>query len=351
MRERCLQLTNTVAMSNMGDLYFEGFYSTKTKKDLGTGFDLNMADVTADKVIDLFPVIDSIVPLLKTFKGTMDCEMAATTQLDTAMNLIMPTINGIMKINGSDMQIDDNPAFRKIARLLLFRDRKLGKIDDVSMNGLIADNKMEIFPFVLKIDRYTLALSGLQDFGEDYHYHISVLRSPIPFRFGINVIGKGDFDNYKIRLGKAKYKNTNVPVFTQQIDTMRINLLNSIHNIFEKGVDKAIAENLASKNSFDAAKERINYTSEDKVEPLDSAEQAQIDSLLMAFDHPEGVGEKTDSLSDSTSSVQESTEEKIDNAISEIKQGSAESRKSRREARKAQRRAKKEMLKEDDNEE
>ena len=28
MKERCLQIANTVATSNMGDIYFEAFYST-----------------------------------------------------------------------------------------------------------------------------------------------------------------------------------------------------------------------------------------------------------------------------------------------------------------------------------
>ena len=60
MKERCIQLTNTLATSNMGDIFFEGFYSTKSKQDIKAGFDLNLSDITADKVVQLFPAVDSI---------------------------------------------------------------------------------------------------------------------------------------------------------------------------------------------------------------------------------------------------------------------------------------------------
>ena len=302
MKERCLQLTNTVATSNMGDLYFEGFYSTRTKKDLSAGFDLNMVDITADKVIELFPAVDSVIPMLKNFKGNLDCEMAATSQLDTNMNLVMPSIDGLMKIGGENLQIDKNDAYKKLARMLLFKDKKQGRIDKLSINGLISDNKLEIFPFILKVDRYKLALSGLQDFDQSFKYHISVLRSPIPFRFGINLTG--NFDDWKIRLSKAKYKNENVPVFTKQLDTMQVNLVNSIHNIFQRGVEAALAQNTAAKNDVAQAKDKAGYTDE-LPEPLDSARQVMLDSLLYAFDHPEDstLSARLDSLTSSADSI------------------------------------------------
>jgi hypothetical protein len=68
-----------------------------------------------------------------------------------------------------------------------------------------------------------------------------MIKSPMLFRFGVDFYGQ-DFDNLKFRLGKAKYKSANVPAFSAQIDETRFNLSSSIRNIFEKGVDNAIAE-------------------------------------------------------------------------------------------------------------
>lgn len=275
VRQRCMQITNTVATSNMGDIYFEGFYASRTREDITAGFDLTLVDITADKVITLIPQVDSILPMLKTFKGMLDCEMAATTKLDTNMVFITPSINGMMKIDGSDLSIHDDGSFRKIARILRFKDKKVGKIKDMSVHGLITDNTLEIFPFVLSVDRYTLAMSGLQNFDQSFKYHVSVLKSPIPFRFGVNL--SGNFDKWKYRLGKAKYKNTNVPVFTSQIDNMQVNLVNSIHNIFSKGVDVAVQQNAADRAAVQQQMKAAGYDAKSETADLTPEEKARLE--------------------------------------------------------------------------
>lgn len=287
MRNRCLQVTNTVATSNMGDIYFEGFYSTRSKEDIKTGFDLNLADITADKVVQLFPVVDSIMPMLTSFKGQLDCEIAATTDLDTNMNILTPTMNGVIKIKGRDVTVEDSPEFRKLARTLMFKDKKIGKVADMSVSGIVSDNRLEIFPFVLKVDRYAMAMSGLQDFDQSFKYHVSVLKSPLPFRFGINLYG--NFDKWKFKIGKAKYKNTRVPVFTAVIDTTRMNLVNSIHNIFTKGVEAAVQTNNSLKTAVDERKVELGYDAESDIDSLDTGEMHLLDSLQAAMDAPDSV--------------------------------------------------------------
>ena len=77
--------------------------------------------------------------------------MAATAQIDTNMNIMMPTINGVMRIGGEDLSISDNEMFRTLARKLMFKNKKEGRIDKMTVEGVIKDNTMEIFPFVLKV--------------------------------------------------------------------------------------------------------------------------------------------------------------------------------------------------------
>ena len=277
LRQRCLQVTNTVATSNMGDIYFEGFYSTRSKKDVTAGFDLNLVDITADKVITLIPAVDSIIPMLKSFKGMLDCEMAATSQLDTNMNFIAPSINGILKIAGTDLFLEADGGIRKLAKTLMFRDKRIGHIDDMSVQGLVGNSQIEVFPFILGVDRYQLAMSGIQNFDQNFRYHVSVLKSPLPFRFGINLWG--NFDDWKFSVVRAKYRNANVPVFTAQIDQMQGNLVESIHNIFSRGVDGAVARNLEGRDSIDERKAAIGYDGSLEEGELSQEELSQIDSL------------------------------------------------------------------------
>lgn len=245
VRERCVRLTDTELSSDIGDISFEGFYSTRTKQDLKTGFDLELNDITAEKVIEMMPAVDSVMPMLKSFSGRLNCIVSATASLDTAMNIQTPSINGVIRISGDDLTLSESTAFEQIARKLMFKDRTGGHIDHMSVEGLISDNRIEVFPFVLKVDRYTLAMSGVQNLDASFKYHVSVIDSPLPFRVGIDL--SGTFDDFKFRIGKPKYKSAEVPVFSEVIDDTRINLRESIRDIFRRGVDNAIRENRSNR--------------------------------------------------------------------------------------------------------
>jgi hypothetical protein len=252
-----VQITETEAKSNVGDITFDGFYASRSKKDLKAGFSVDFKDITAEKVISLMPAIDTLMPILKSFEGMLNCEIAATTQLDTNMNLMMPSINGILRITGDDLAVKNSDIFKKLAKKLLFKNKKEGHIDHMSVEGVISDNVVEVFPFVLTMDRYTLALSGLQNLDMSFKYHVSLIKSPFLIRLGLDIFGD-DFDNMKFRIGRPKYKNPNVPVFSKVIDDTKINLVSSIENIFKKGVDAVIKEH----NEVDLIrkhKKDINY--------------------------------------------------------------------------------------------
>lgn len=273
MKQRCLQITNAVAESNMGDLYFEGFYSTKTRDDIKAGFDLNMVNITAEKVITLMPAVDTILPMLQSFSGMLDCELVATSEIDREMNLILPSIDGVMKISGSNLTLDNNEQFAQIAKYLLFRNKKKAIVDKMSVEGIIRENTLEVFPFILNIDRYTLAASGIQHLDESFKYHISGIKTPIPIKFGVNVFGT-DFDHMKFKLGRALYPSTKIPVFTTELNAVQFNLIESIHSIFDLGVEKAIEKN-KSQTIVQDKKAKEGYTT-DSAE-LSAAEMAEIE--------------------------------------------------------------------------
>jgi hypothetical protein len=294
MKERCVQITNTKALTNMGNINLEGFYSTKSKTNLKAGFSITFEDITAEKVINLMPSIDTIMPLLKSFGGNLNCELAATAQLDTNMNFIMPSINGIMRIGGEDLSIKNSDMFRKMAKLLIFKNKKEGHIDKMTVEGVIKDSKVEIFPFILEIDRYMLGLSGVQNMDMSYRYHASLIRSPFLIKLGMDIYGP-DFDNMKFKIGKAKYKNRNVPVFSAVIDDTKVNLIESIRNIFDKGVDAVIDEN-RKMSAIEKHKKDIGYIQavDQKLEELSADEQKQFEAEQEALNNPEAA---TDSLS------------------------------------------------------
>ena len=181
--------------------------------------------------------------MLRSFAGDLNCELAATAEMDTLMRLVLPSIDGVLRISGKDLSIDgDTPEFKRIAKMLVFRNKNGAYVNEMGVTGMVRDNVMEVFPFVMGVDRYTLALSGLQHLDESFSYHLSAIKSPLLVKFGINIWGD-DFDHIKYGLGRAKYRRIPVPDFSRQLDTVQNSLLASIHNVFELGVDQVIAEN------------------------------------------------------------------------------------------------------------
>ncbi|MBQ7812793.1 MAG: hypothetical protein IJ394_09575 [Bacteroidales bacterium] len=256
-KDRCVQITGAKAVTNMGDISFDGFYATRSKEDIQAGFSFDFADITADKVISLMPAVDTLMPMLKSFNGLLNCELAATARLDTAMNIITPSIDGVLRIGGRDLAISGDASINKLAKILKFKNIDEARIDAMLVEGMIKDNTLEVFPFVLEIDRYTLALSGMQNLDMSFKYHISMIKSPMLFRFGVDLYGP-DFDNMKFKVGKAKYKNVNVPAFSSEIDEVKINLAESIRRIFEKGVANAMAEH-KEQDAIREYKKEIGY--------------------------------------------------------------------------------------------
>lgn len=293
MKERCVQITNTYAASNIGGVSFEGFYTTRAKQDIRAGFSFNFKDITAEKAINLMPAVDTIMPLLKSFSGNLNCDLAATARLDTNMNILTPSINGVLRISGNDLAITDNDMFTSLAKKLHFNNKKVGTINSMTVEGVIKDNILEVFPFIVKMDRYTLALSGKQNLDLSYRYHASLIKSPMLIKVGVDVYGQ-DFDNMKFKIGKPKYKNENVPVFTAVIDETRINLTESIRSIFEKGVDAAIREN-EKQEAIIGLKEEIGYVNavDQQLEELSQEEQKQLEESETVSSETNGSSNNT----------------------------------------------------------
>ena len=271
MQDQTAQLLGTHVISDIGRIAMDAYYTTQSVDDIAAGVNVRLSDMLAHDIIQLLPSVDSLMPALKSFEGRLDCNLSATTQLDTNMNVVIPTLDGLLRISGQDLEVKDAGDLRRITRLLLFRNKNIGHIDDLVVDAVVHDSKLEVFPFELGVDRYRLALQGLQGFDRSMYYHISILRSPFLLRFGINLFGS--LDNWKFQLGRARYREGRVPVYTAQLDSVQINIAKGIRDIFETGVRRVEAF-----NEMDSV---VQVGDDD---PLSLEEQQQIDDLALAAD-------------------------------------------------------------------
>ena len=142
-----------------------------------------------------------------------------------------------MFISGDSLVLMDGETFAEISKMLMFKNKKRNVFDHIETNITIEDGNVTIYPFLLEIDRYRAAVGGTQGLDMNFDYHISILKSPVPFKMGINITG--NLDDMKIRLGKAKYKDAVSPVEIRKVDSTRINMGRNIIEEFRKLVERA----------------------------------------------------------------------------------------------------------------
>lgn len=249
-RDRCLQLNGLKAVTDAGEMTLTALYATRSREDITAGFDLEMHRMQVERLIRAVPSVDTLLPMLRSFEGVVDCQLAATVALDTAMNFILPTLRGVGRIHGDSLVLLDGETFSEIARMMRFKNRQRNLIDHISVEMIMRDNQIELFPFVIEMDRYRAAVSGIQRLDMSFDYHISVLRSPIPFRLGINISGTPD--KFKWKLGRARYKNVDVPTYVELIDSTRLNLRRTLTDAFRRGVQAASLGQLQAAASVDS---------------------------------------------------------------------------------------------------
>ena len=277
--QRCLQLTNTTASTNLGDVEVDAFYATTSRKDIQMGVDLQLKQMSAYDIIHMLPSVDTLMPLLKSFSGDFDCRISATTQLDTNMNVLIPTIDGLIHIAGQNLNVEDAGDLRKITRLLMFRNKNIGNIDDLSVDAVVEKNKLEIYPFILGVDRYKLALMGVQSFDGKMRYNASVVKMPLlPIKFGVNIFGT--LDKWKFGIGRSKYRHGNVPEFTTELGDMQINIRQAIRDVFQKGVRNAVAATEKSQANLAQRKKELGYDSSLPAGFLSNKEYQEFDSIM-----------------------------------------------------------------------
>lgn len=232
-----LNLSELSARSDVGSIGLNALYQAATRKDATFAFGLRIKDFRIKEFLDLIPAVDSLMPLLQGISGVINADLAATTALDSAMNLDLPSLKAALRISGDSLVVIDDKTYRTIGKWLLFKDKQRNMIDSMNVEAIIDNQQLQMFPFVFNLDRYRLGVSGHNDLAMNFKYHIAVLKSPLPFKFGINLSGTPD--NMKVRLGRAKFSEKSVAQTVSIADTTRVNLVNEIRNVFRRGVNKA----------------------------------------------------------------------------------------------------------------
>jgi hypothetical protein len=241
VRNRSVRIPNLKIKSDIGNVDFSMVYKAPTAKGAYTGLDIHMERVQLRELINSIPMLDSLTPMMRSFEGQAECNIIAVTELDSLSNLIVPKTAASCYINGKNMVLLDGETFSNIAKKLYFKNKKRNIIDSISVDMMLADSKISVFPFVLSIDRYVAAIGGTQNLDMSFQYHISVLKWPVPLiKIGLNLWGNPDDIHYS--LASRKYENLLTPVKEKSLESTIINLRQQLHEGLRKSIDNILDE-------------------------------------------------------------------------------------------------------------
>ena len=232
MRNQCIQLEDLELRSSAANMSTSAVYRATDTIKAYTGFALQMHDIRIDSLVHLIPSLDTLFPMLRSFQGVVDFHIAADAWLDSTMMIDLPTLRAAAYLDGKDLVLMDGETFAEISKMLMFKNKNRNLIDSISVDLAVKNGTVNIYPFLVEIDRYKAAVGGEHNIDMTFKYHISILKSPLPFRAGVDI--SGNLDKMKFKITKAKYKDLFIPSRRAKVDSTQLNLKSRIRELLRR---------------------------------------------------------------------------------------------------------------------
>lgn len=236
IRDGAVNLDRLAAYTPIGSMDLTALYSAPRIDSLRFAAGIVIRRLQLHRFLRLMPQIDSLMPLLRDVDGTITADLAMSSELDSLLDLKFHTLEAVMRLEGDSLSLNDTETFRNIAKWLMFKHKNRFVVDHMDVALMVRDSRLDLFPFVFDIDRYRIGVSGSNDLKFNLDYHIAVLKSPLPFRFGINI--KGRPGHLRFSLGRAHFNEYKAYSQRELTDTTRINLIREIEQVFRFGVSE-----------------------------------------------------------------------------------------------------------------
>ena len=215
-----------------------GVYKSPRVNNLFTGLDFHLLDIQIEDLLDMIPSIDTLVPMLKAFKGKANFHLAAECALDAFYHPKMSTLLGAAAISGKDRVVLDNESLASMARLLQFKnwrekDNNIG-VDSISVEAQVVRRNITVYPFLLNLHNYQLCIGGHHSLDNKCSYHLELLKCPLPARLAIDVTG--NISKPKIELGQVMYSDMYKPEEKDYLSAYTLRVKNQVRQYLEANV-------------------------------------------------------------------------------------------------------------------
>ncbi|MBQ4038085.1 MAG: AsmA family protein [Bacteroidaceae bacterium] len=143
-----------------GTVVVNGSYATpkNSQPRLDAGFSLNsIGFAAAYRDLDM---IQKLAPIFNSLKGDFSGSVKISTLLDENMSPVINTLNGSGSLSTKDLSLSGVKAIDMVADIVKKPSLKQAKVKDMKIDFTIADGRINTKPFDIKLEDYTMNLSG-----------------------------------------------------------------------------------------------------------------------------------------------------------------------------------------------
>ncbi|MGE0077195.1 MAG: AsmA-like C-terminal region-containing protein [Bacteroidales bacterium] len=234
VKDGIMLLDGLVFTTPAARMQLTAMYRTPRKNHIYLGMDYHMLDIEISDLLNMIPDIDTIMPMLRSFKGKGEFHLAVETYLDSLYNPKKSTIRGATSIRGKDLVLMDGETFTEIAKTLRFSKHAQNKVDSLSAEFTVFKQEIDIYPFLIAMDKYKAVIAGRHNMDMSFNYHVSLVDSPLPIKLGVDI--SGTMDNLKIRPAKCKYADMARPAARGLVKDRQLELRRMIRESLTKKV-------------------------------------------------------------------------------------------------------------------
>lgn len=217
-------------------------YDTSDLQNLRLSTDVSLENIDLVRFFKNFHTLLLMMPQMKNLDGNVSLALSGSMSLFPDMYINMPSLHADIKLAGKDLTLHRNDFINRLAHKLLIKGDKDLHINDMEIKAYVRNNLLELYPFNFEIENYKLRALGTNNFNGDMYYHIDVMKSPLPFSFGINV--EGEFKHPHIRFGKPHYNVRKGEEITLDNEVaLRMNMVHEVLHFAREFIRKAAESN------------------------------------------------------------------------------------------------------------
>lgn len=155
-----LDMQNVSLKTMDGAVVVDGYYSTPDVGIPSLKADFRLKEISFAQAYNDLYVIRQLAPIFSGLTGHFSGTIQVDSQLDSDMNPVLETLNAYGSLSTRDLSLDNVEFISQVADIVKKPSLKNTRVKDLDIDFTITNGRMSTKPFDIKIDDYTMRLSG-----------------------------------------------------------------------------------------------------------------------------------------------------------------------------------------------